>query len=85
MLRSIEKLDTLPDDESGYLPTSADSMILECEMYAKDLLIDSNGQCCWDAIVELNDNGFFVFCGERDSFGWLTGCIQTKKGIIVYG
>ncbi len=85
MLRCIDKLDTLPDNEDVYLQTSADSMILECEMYASDLLIDGNGQCRWDAIAELNDNGFFVSAGERDSFGWLTGCIQTKKGIIVYG
>ena len=29
--------------------------------------------------------GFDVFAGEQDRFGWLTGCIQTKRGVIVFG
>ena len=29
--------------------------------------------------------GFDVFAGEQDRFGWLTGCIQLKRGIIVFG
>jgi hypothetical protein len=56
LLRTIERMDNLPNDESVYLQPSADSIILECEMYANDLLIDSNCQCCWDAIAKLNDN-----------------------------
>ena len=29
--------------------------------------------------------GFDVFAGEQDRFGLLTGCIQLKRGIIVFG
>ena len=30
-------------------------------------------------------SGYDVTAGEKDSYGWLTGCIHTNKGIIVYG
>lgn len=53
-----------------------------------DLLITAGGQCNWDNIRTLRDNGFRVFPGDKDSFGWLIGCIQ-KKGVdklmLTYG
>ena len=52
---------------------------------ASTLLIDENGQCIWSLHSTLDTAGFEVFPGERDSFGWLTGCIQTSKGILIYG
>ena len=52
---------------------------------ATNALIDDTGHCIWDNHEILGEAGFSVFPGERDRFGWLTGCIQTKKGIIVYG
>lgn len=48
-------------------------------------LISSNGRCNWTNIKKVEGAGYRVFAGEQDSFGWLTGCISTKKGIIVYG
>lgn len=33
----------------------------------------------------LKHSGFDVFPGEQDRFGWLTGCIQLKRGMIVFG
>ena len=36
-------------------------------------------------IITVRENGFDVFAGERDRFGWLTGCIRVKHGIIVFG
>ena len=52
---------------------------------ADALLITSEGKCDWKNIDTVIEAGFDVFAGEQDSFGWLTGCIRTKKGIIVYG
>lgn len=52
---------------------------------ADDELITSEGKCNWRNHAILKGNGFPVTCGEKDSFGWLTGCIETKNGIIVYG
>ena len=48
-------------------------------------LITSTGYCNWAAHQLLKDAGFPVTCGERDSFGWLSGVIHTKKGMVVYG
>ena len=53
----------------------------------EELLITGNGGCNWDNIHELRNSGYRVYPGERDSFGWLTGCVQ-KHGderILVYG
>ena len=33
----------------------------------------------FDNIEILKQYGFNVFPGDKDSFGWLTGCIRTKK------
>jgi hypothetical protein len=33
----------------------------------------------------LKQSDFDVFPGEQDRFGWLTGCIQLKRGMIVFG
>ena len=59
----------------------------ECICLANMYLVTSNGGCNWDNIYILRDNGYKVFAGERDSFGWLTGCIRKEddKRILVYG
>lgn len=69
--------------EKNYIDSSPD--IDGIINLANETLITSNGQCHWDNIDKVKKAGFNVFAGEKDSFGWLTGCISTKKGIIVYG
>jgi len=78
LLKNLNASD-LPDNYDNYIKNN------EIESLACDTLIESNGECLWDNHDVLNKNGFSVFAGERDRFGWLTGCIQTEKGIIVYG
>lgn len=48
-------------------------------------LITVSGNPNWAAHRELCSAGFRVRKGESDSFGWLTGVINTSKGDIVYG
>lgn len=36
-------------------------------------------------IITVRESGFLVFPGEQDRFGWLVGCIQLKRGIIMFG
>jgi len=88
-LTSLEKLlillkaiDEDPLQEDNYDKILHNSL---AEGLATDALIDETGHCIWDNHEILAHAGFSVFPGERDRFGWLTGCIQTKKGIIVYG
>lgn len=78
LLKELNASD-LPDDYDNYIKNN------EIEILACDTLVGSKGECLWDNHRILNTNGFSVFPGERDRFGWLTGCIQTEKGIIVYG
>jgi transketolase len=35
--------------------------------------------------INLQKHNYYVYPGEQDRFGWLTGCIDTSKGTIVYG
>jgi hypothetical protein len=60
-------------------------IIEEISGLASEVLVGDEGQCLWDRHELLKEAGYTVFPGERDRFGWLTGCIQTKKGVIVYG
>ncbi len=57
----------------------------EIRAEASKVLILADGSCNVTNIVALRKHGYDVFPGEEDSFGWLTGCIQTSKGILVYG
>jgi hypothetical protein len=52
---------------------------------ADELLVTDQGQCNWENHEVLKNSGYPVFPGERDRFGWLSGCIQTSKGILVFG
>lgn len=60
-----------------------DEVICLCD----DLLIADGGQCNWSNIHILEQRGYHVYAGERDSWGWLTSCVQKKgdKRVIVYG
>lgn len=55
--------------------------------FCNEYLITEDGLCNWKNIGVLKEAGYYVYAGEKDSFGWLTGCVQ-KKGdnrIVVYG
>lgn len=88
LLFSLKKIDMsdLPDDYDMYLSNSQYSNeITEIINIANTVLIDENGNNIYEYEEYLRSNGFNIFAGEQDRFGWLSGCIQTKKGIIVYG
>jgi len=85
MLKDIES-SKLPDSYNTSLNDvlSEEDDIREIEELASFLLINSNGQNIYSAHNILKEAGFNVFCGEKDRCGWLSGCIQTKKGVITY-
>ena len=94
LLKQVELSDEiaqgeLSDDGRRYLtngvPDELPSMIQRILEIADSVLITPKGECNWRAHDYLRGFGFNVTKGESDSFGWLTGCIHTKKGIVVYG
>lgn len=96
MKEFIKKLDALMEsgdfkstvsDEDGRVYLGGEDAI-EIDYMASAVLIESGGYPNYEAMEQLKEmsNGrYFVTPGETDSFGWLTGCLHTPKGIIVYG
>lgn len=78
-----------PSDHRRYLtngdPDTLHPLIQKAVLLANLELVTPNGECFWYGHSYLRGFGYNVSKGESDSFGWLSGCIHTKKGIIVYG
>lgn len=56
------------------------------ELMCCGTFITSGGRCNWETINKIREFGYAVFAGDKDSFGWLTGCLQKDNGpILVYG
>jgi hypothetical protein len=91
LLTFLKQVDAfeMPDSEDHILNNdtneAVEKFIEGVSGLASEVLVGENGQCLWDQHELLKEAGYSVFAGERDGFGWLTGCIQTKKGVIVYG
>ena len=78
--RESENAVILSEGEVGYAELDA---IAE---YAESTLVTPGGNPNYDAMEELKEaTGCKVTKGESDSFGWLTGVINTPKGKYVYG
>ena len=92
-LKAIEEDDSvLPKD---YLTTNWDEdtgTSIEVHPKVREASSMASVELCTDIMKgdgvytkAICDAGYKVFPGERDSFGWLSGCIQTTKGIVVFG
>lgn len=86
--------DQLQKDEDNPFVRYYDSendAVSTMEGLACELLISAQGRCNWDNISEVKKAGFDVYAGDKDSFGWLTGCISIQatgenfKRVLVYG
>ena len=79
-------LPNVPEFEDVYLQHQDHPLICEIEGLANQVFIDEGGHPRFEEMDKLyQDHGYFIYPGERDRFGWLTACLQTKKGIIVFG
>ena len=77
---------SLPDNPDIRLDDVDHPLIQEIHMIANQILVTGEGEPDFDEIDRLfKEHNYFVFPGERDRFGWVTACIQTKKGFIVFG
>jgi hypothetical protein len=87
-LKKIDESDLpdVPEFEDVYLSHDDHELVREIEGLANQSFIDEGGHPRFEDMDKLwHEYGYFIFPGERDRFGWLTACIQTKKGIIVFG
>lgn len=88
LLECLKALDgsSLPDDKDVRLDSVDHPFVDEISHIATNLLITDKGYPDFDAADRLyKDHGYFIYAGERDQFGWLTACLETKKGFIVFG
>ena len=60
-------------------------LIQDAVWLADELLVLPSGQQNYNNEIDLRKQGYYVFCLERDGFGWLGGGIHTMKGVIAYG
>jgi hypothetical protein len=77
--------DSIKGPEGEYYDSDLPKLVQEAVGLACEVLITSKGECDWTNISFLKRAGFNVTPGDKDSFGWLTGVIHTKKGTINYG
>lgn len=73
------------DDENTYL---RGDLTIELDEAASGLFIEADGKPAYELmldLLELSVGKYYVTPGEVDAFGWLTGCLHTPRGILVYG
>ena len=84
LLQTLE-LSNMPNNPDYILHSEDSDLVQYIEILASTTLIDDNGMNIYNNHDYLKSKGFLITAGEQDRFGWLSGCIHTKKGIVVYG
>ena len=83
LLRYINKDDTIEVTNEQY---DRNHPLVNAALFvANECLIDDDGHPDRAAMDRVVERGFHIFPGEMDRFGWLTGCIQLSRGIIMFG
>ena len=70
-------------DEDDSINLKEKHVLIDAVIYLADEYL--TGDDNFKNIITVRESGFHVFAGEQDRFGWLTGCIQLKRGIIMFG
>lgn len=94
----LEGIDFPQEDDSLYLHDLPErhkeikAFVTELEFDANSIFIIESGRLAGQAdfarhsLLKTQSNGkYYITKGESDSFGWLSGKINTPRGIIVYG
>ena len=70
-------------DEDDTIDIKQKHPLIDAVVYLADEYLTGNEN--FKNIVTIRESGFDVYAGEQDRFGWLVGCIQLKRGIIMFG
>lgn len=60
-------------------------LVIAARYLADSCLIGDDGHPIGEEMDEVREAGFPIFPGEMDRFGWLTGCIELSRGLIIFG
>lgn len=83
LLEEISSDDSIEVTDDFYSNTN--SLVCAAKYLADKYLIGDDGHPDRDNMDIVVRAGFPIFPGEQDRFGWLTGCIQLSRGIILFG
>lgn len=88
LLKAIESCDDIDGVDTclnhGYL-YDRHPLIQQVTRAIEAFLIKPDGARNYTGEIDLEEAGYRVFCLEKDKFGWLTGGVETEKGVIAYG
>lgn len=79
-----ELIELLKKVESETDPVQIGELMEQAASLATKTLIVGN-KVPNNLIEKMAEYGYEVYPGDRDSFGWLTGCLKTRRGVIVFG
>jgi hypothetical protein len=83
LLRYINDDDTIQVTNNQY--DREHPLIVAILHLANEVLIGEDGHPVRENIDKVISKGFPIYPGEMDRFGWLTGCIELSRGIILFG
>ncbi len=85
----ISTLKVIDADEmiivNNELYENSNPLVIAAKFLANECLIGDDGHPLREEMDKVSSAGFPIFPGEMDRFGWLTGCIQLSRGLIVFG
>lgn len=85
LLEYLRAIEVCPDIASVEQDNKHHDLINKALYWADVALITETGATNVPALSLIVAAGYPVYAGEQDRHGWLTGCIETKKGVLVYG
>ena len=83
LLEEISSDDSIEISNEHYSYTHP--LVAAAKYLADKYLIGDDGHPDREYIDIIRRAGFPIFPGEQDRFGWLTGCIELPRGIIMFG
>ena len=83
LLRYINADDSIQVTNNQYDRTHP--IVVAALYLANEALIGDDGHPDRPNMDKVISKGFRIFPGEMDNYGWLTGCIELSRGIIMFG
>jgi len=80
LLQEIELDESIEVVDTNYVSTHP--LVRAVVYLANQYLTGDDG---YGLIQQIIRKGFNIYPGEQDRFGWLIGCIQLGRGVIVFG